>query len=60
MRNMAREAGDRSAVIPGKAFAKESLRSRRRRPVRVTNGDFLLAFADALRDILREERRRAA
>jgi hypothetical protein len=38
------------------------LRSRRRQtePPPMANGDFVRAFADALRDILNHERRRAA
>jgi len=56
MRPMAKETGDRSP----KLSTEQSLRSRRRRGVTNTHGHFVRAFADALRDILREERRRAA
>jgi len=56
MRTMAKGAGDRSPKLSG----GPPLRSRRRRGSSDSNGHFVRAFADALRDILREERRRAA
>jgi len=55
MRGMAKGSGDQSPK-----FQDQQLRSRRRRPPVEPNGHFVKAFADALRDILREERRRAA
>ena len=55
MRGMAKPAGEESPKVQD-----QHLRSRRRRPSAEASGYFMKAFADALRDILREERRRAA
>jgi hypothetical protein len=59
MRTMANETGEQSPEFS----TAQALGSRRRRATPNTahsNGHFVAAFADALRDILREERRRAA
>jgi hypothetical protein len=56
MRSMAKGAGEQLA----KVSTMQPLPNGRPRDPRDSNGDFVLAFADALRDILREERRRAA
>jgi hypothetical protein len=56
MSNMAKGSDVRSADTRG-----ADRRSRRKRGHRGdSNNDFVLAFADALRDILQDERRRAA
>jgi hypothetical protein len=51
MRVMAKGAG----YGPPKLATEQTLPSRRRRTPSDSNGHFLRAFADALRDILREE-----
>ena len=56
MTTMAKASGERAPSV-----TTAERRSRRRRVQRVdSNNAFVRAFADALRDILQDERRRAA